>query len=133
MAAPTVTADLLNAAADAAAAKFNNGKMQIREGAGAGATNSATGTLLSEIDLPATAFAPASGGVASKNGTWEQAQANDDGTAGHFRLISADTNTVYEADVSDMAGNGKLKLITTAIAKDQKVTVLAFTLPAALK
>lgn len=98
--------------------------LQIRTGAGPGAENAATGTLLVEITLPATPWAAASAGSKAKNGTWS-GTAVADGEAGHYRLRNAaDT---HREDGTVGQGSGDLSLDNTDIATSQTVTVSTFT------
>jgi hypothetical protein len=45
-----------------------------------------TGTVLATLTLPSDWMAAASGGTKAKSGTWQDASADANGTAGHFRI-----------------------------------------------
>lgn len=78
-----------NAACDAVATALDSGVLEIRTGTQpAAASDAASGTLLVSIDLPADAFAAASGGTAAKQGTWSDT-AVATGTPGYFRIRNA--------------------------------------------
>jgi hypothetical protein len=82
-------------------AVFNGGTLEIRTGAQpASANNAATGTLLVTINIPNPAFSAASGGVASKNGTWS-AVAVASGVAGWARMKSSDGTYVRDFSVGE--------------------------------
>ena len=126
--AATLNIALKNDLLDGIDGVFNNGTLDIRTGAAPGAGNSATGTVLASIVLPADAFAPASGGTKSKSGTWQDLAANATGTAGYFRMTSADTLRVLEGTVTITGGGGDMQIDNTSIATNQQVTVTSFTL-----
>lgn len=123
---------------DAAVDLYDGGVLEIRTGAPPGAGAADTGTLLASITLPTPAFGAASGGdpaTANKNGTWEDASADADGTAGHFRIKqsgdagagAADaTEERIEGTVSVTGGGGDLELDNTSIATGQTVTITTF-------
>src|SRR5262245_12513512 len=61
--------------------------LMIRTGsAPADVATADSGTVLSTINCPSTAFNAASSGAITKAGTWEDTSADNTGTAGHFRL-----------------------------------------------
>lgn len=101
--------DQLDAIGDA----FGGGVIEIYEGtvpANASATHS--GTLLAEVDLPATAFAAASGGSMAGAGLpWSDPDAiNASGTASFFRMFSSDRSKVIQGTCG--VGTGDLQLDT---------------------
>lgn len=94
-------------------------------------TDPDTGTVLATINLPSDWLTAASGGSISKNGTWEDASADNTGTAGYFRLYASDGTTVHmQGTVTATGGGGDLELDNTSIAATQKVTITTFTLTA---
>jgi hypothetical protein len=116
----TLNNALRNAFADVLNSSFGGGVLEIYTGASPGAGNTATGTLLASITLPATPFSN-SNGVATKSGTWQDASANAAGTAGYARIRnSGDT---LRMDISIGEGSGELSLDNTDIASGQVVTV----------
>jgi len=116
-----------NVGLDAITALFPAGAiLEIRTGASPGAENAATGTLLASITLPATPWNAAASSVATKNGTWQDASADGDGVAAHYRLKnSGDTHRV---DGTVGQGSGDLSLDNTNIATGQVVTISTFQL-----
>ncbi len=106
--------------------------IKIRTGSvPASITDPDTGTVLATIDLPSDWLTAASGGSISKNGTWEDASADNTGTAGYFRLYASDGTTVHmQGTVTATGGGGDLELDNTSIAATQKVTITTFTLTA---
>lgn len=107
-------------------AAFNSGTMTIRTGAAPGAGETATGTVLATITLPADAFAAASGRTKAKSGTWQDTSADATGTAGHFRLVGG--ANVLEGTVTATGGGGELELSSVSIVATGDVTITAFTL-----
>lgn len=124
----TLNTALKNTLLDGLDTVFNNGTLVIYTGAAPGAGNAATGTVLVTITLPADAFAAATGGTKSKNGTWEDLNADNTGTAGYFRLLSSGATQVLEGTVTITGGGGDMTLDSLSITTGQTVTVTAFTL-----
>ncbi|RTL04213.1 MAG: hypothetical protein EKK62_16865 [Acidimicrobiia bacterium] len=104
---------------------FNSGTLEIRTGSAPGAGNSATGTVLATITLPADAFAAASGGTKAKSGTWNDTSADATGTAGHWRMTGG--SNIVEGTVTATSGGGDMELDSTSITSGQTVTITAFT------
>ena len=93
------------------------------------AADAATGTLLAEMALPTDWMDAAASGAKAKAGTWADATANADGTAGYFRILdSTGTTAGIQGECTDTGGAGPLKLSTTAIVSGQPVTIASFTL-----
>jgi hypothetical protein len=122
----TTNTTLANALLDGIDSAFNNGTLTIRTGAAPGANNTATGTVLATITLPADAFAAASSRTKAKSGTWEDASADATGTAAHFRLVGG-TN-ILEGTVTATGGGGDMELSSTSIVAGGVVTISTFTL-----
>jgi hypothetical protein len=101
----------------------------IRTGAPAGVGNSAGGSALATITLPATPFTSGTGQV-TLNGTWSVA-ASGTGTAAHYRLTNG--SDIEEGTVTATGGGGDLTLDNTSIATGQTVTISTWTrtMPAA--
>jgi hypothetical protein len=120
-----------NAAADAQAALANNGYLRIYSGTKpATPETAASGTLLAELRMNATAFAAASGGVITANAITGDASADNTGTAGWFRILKSDgTTALWDGDVS--TSGAELNLNSTAISSGAAVdiTSLTVTLP----
>jgi hypothetical protein len=112
---------------------FNSGKIRIWSGSPPGPAAAPTGTLLVDEDLPASAFAAASGGSKAKAGTWS-VTGTAAGTAGYYRLLaSGDTGAAVETQVREegtvtaTGGGGDLTLDNVSIASGQVVTITSFT------
>lgn len=104
---------------------FNSGTLEIRTGSAPGAGNTATGTVLATITLPADAFAAASGGTKAKAGTWQDASADATGTAAHFRMTGG--SNIVEGTVTATGGGGDMELDSVSITAGQVVTITGFT------
>ena len=123
----TTTRDRLR---DGYVAAFPAGaSLVIRTGAPAGVANSAGGSALATITLPATPFTSGTGAV-TLNGTWSVA-ASGTGTAAHYRLTNG--ADIEEGTVTATGGGGDLTLDNTSIATGQTVTISTWTrtMPAA--
>lgn len=124
-----MAADLMNNLANALLDRFDTefpagAILEIRSGAGPGAENAATGTLLASITLPATPWAAASAGSKAKSGTWQDTSADGTGTAAHYRLKNAADTRRIDGTVGQ--GTGDLSLDNTSIVVGQTVTVNSF-------
>lgn len=118
---------LRNLQAQALGDAFDGGTIQIRTGAKPASANSAaSGSLLSTINLPDPAFAPAASGAIDKAGTSWSAIASGTGTAGYARFISSDTLKVMDCTVAESAAD--LIIDDDAITSGGIVTVTAMTL-----
>ena len=118
---------LRNLLADSLGDTFNSGVLEIRTGTQpASAGDSATGTLLASIPLPADAFSAASVGVTSKSGTWSVAAAAT-GTAGWARFRNAGDTLRLDGSVTATGGGGDLTIDNVSIVATGTVTVTSFT------
>lgn len=104
--------------------------LEIRSGsAPANCAAADSGTLLASMTLPSDWMAAASSGSKAKSGTWEDASANNTGTAAHFRVKdSGGTTTHIQGTVTATGGGGDMTLDNTSIAAGQQVTITSFTL-----
>jgi hypothetical protein len=100
-------------------------KLKIYTGSAPGVGNSATGTLLSTISLPSTAWTVATG-TATLSGTWQDTSAAASGTPGYWRITDSTGATIYAEGTSGVSG-GELSF-TVAISLGGTVSVTAFTL-----
>lgn len=92
-------------------------------------TDAPSGTLLVEMTLPSDWLAAASGGTKAISGLWQDASANNNGTAGYFRIRdSGDTTSHMQGTVTGTGGGGDIELNNAVIATGQQVTITAFTL-----
>lgn len=88
-----------------------------------------SGTVLATMSLPSDWMAAASSGAKAKDGTWQDASADDAGTAGHFRIYASDGTTQHiQGTVTATGGGGDMTLDNTSIAAGQTVTISTFTL-----
>ena len=122
----TTNDTLANALLDGIDSVFNSGTLTIREGTAPGAGNTATGTVLATITLPADAFAAASSRTKAKSGTWEDTSADATGTAAHFRLVGG--SNILEGTVTATGDGGDMELSSVSIVAGGTVTITAFTL-----
>lgn len=106
--------------------------LEIRTGAQpANCAAASTGSILVTINLPADWMANAATGAKAKSGTWQDASADNSGTAAHFRIYNSQatkdgTTCFMQGSVGQ--GTGDLSLDNTAIVAGQNVTVTGFTL-----
>jgi hypothetical protein len=101
----------------------------IRTGSPAGVGNSATGTVLATITLPATPLTSGTGQV-TLSGTWS-ATAAATGTAAHYRITNS--TDIEEGTITATGGGGDLTLDNVSVASGQTVTITSWTrtMPAA--
>lgn len=106
--------------------------LRIRTGSPpANCAASRTGTILATLSLPSDFMAAASGGSKAKNGTWEDASADNSGTAGHFELMdSAGTTCHAQGTVTATGGGGDMTVNNVVLASGQPFTVTLFTISA---
>lgn len=104
--------------------------LKIRTGAPPADTGQAdTGTVLATLNLPADWMAAAASGQKVKAGTWEDAAADADGTAGHFRIYASDGTTCHlQGTVTGSGGGGDMELDNVSIATGQQVAITSFAL-----
>jgi len=121
-----VDTSVVDGLADTFAAYFDSGKLEIRDGSQpTDADDAAAGSLLADIDLPATAFGASSAGAIAKAGTWQDSSADASGTTTWFRL--KDAGDTYRLDGSCGQGSGDLSFDDASIVAGGVVTVTAFT------
>jgi hypothetical protein len=106
--------------------------LKIRTGAPPATCGTADGgTVLATCSLPSDYLAAASGGSKVKSGTWEDASADNAGTAGHWRLYAADGTTCHaQGTVTATGGGGDMTVDNTSFASGQAFTITSFTLTA---
>lgn len=104
--------------------------LEIRTGAApANCAAADTGSVLATLTLPTDWLAAAASGQKTLSGTWQDASADANGTAGHFRIKSGATCRI-QGSITATGGGGDMTLDNTSIAAGQQVTVTAFTLTA---
>jgi hypothetical protein len=104
--------------------------LKIRTGAQpANCATADSGTVLASLTLPADWMAAASSGSKAKSGTWEDASADNTGTAGHWRLYASDGTTCHaQGSVTATGGGGDLTVQTTSFTAAQPFSVTSFTI-----
>lgn len=104
--------------------------LTIRTGAApADCATANSGTVLATLTLPSDWMANASSGSKAKSGTWQDASADNAGTAAHFRIHDSTGTTCHlQGTVTATGGGGDLTLDNTSIAAGQTVTITSFTL-----
>jgi len=125
---PKILASLANSALDTLLANANNGFLDIYDGAQPAtvATAVTTQVRLASLPLSATAFAAASGGVATANAITDDSSADATGTAAWFRIYKSDHTTgVIDGTVG--TGTHDLVVNTTSIIATIIVEVTSLT------
>lgn len=104
--------------------------MKIRSGAApASCATADSGTVLATLALPADWMAAASAGSKAKSGTWEDASADADGIAAHWRIYASDGTTCHwQGTVTGTGGGGDMEVSNVNFASGQAFSVTAFTL-----
>lgn len=104
------------------------GHVRIYSGAQpADADDPATGTLLADIPLPDPVFGAPVGGSASA-GAIPPDPAEATGTAGWFRALDSDNNTVLDGSVTETGGGGDMTLNTVSLVAGIDVDITTWTL-----
>lgn len=106
-----------------------SGKLRIYDGSRPASGGSAT-TLLAELTVANPAGGAASGGVLTFTVPMTDSSANATGTATWARIVDGSSTFIADFDVSNTAGSGELKLVTTSIVATQPVEVSSFTITA---
>ncbi len=88
-----------------------------------------TGSTILTMNLPSDAFASASAGAKSKNGTWS-GTATQAGTAGYYRILD-NGGTTCHIQGSVGVGSGELQLDNNVIGNGQVVTISTYQITAA--
>lgn len=121
-------------AISAVAALLNAGALRIYSSDSADPDSAATGTLLAELVMNATAFQTATddGTNASvvANAITQDSNANASGTAAHWRAFNSSGTMVLKGTVSGTGGGGELQLNNTAIVAGGIVSISSMTLRA---
>ena len=104
------------------------GKLRIYDGTQPAGPNTAitTQVLLAELTLSDPALAAPSAGTAALSAITGDASANNTGTATWARFVDSDGNAVWDCDISDLAGDGTLKLNSTSVVAAAPVSVTSF-------
>ena len=104
--------------------------LKIKSGAAPATCATAdSGTVLASLTLPSDWMAAASAGSKAKSGTWEDASADNTGTAAHFRLYASDGTTCHaQGTVTATGGGGDMTVDNVSFAAAQAFSITAFTL-----
>lgn len=104
--------------------------MEIRTGAPpANCAAADSGTVLATLALPADWMLAATGGSKAKSGTWQDASADNTGTAGHFRVKDTGGTACHiQGTVTLTGGGGDMTVDNTSFVTAQVFTVTGFTL-----
>lgn len=106
--------------------------LEVRTGAQpANCAAASTGTILATINLPADWMAAAGSGQKALAGTWQDASADNTGTAAHFRVYNSQatkdgTTCFMQGSVGQ--GSGDLSVDNASFVAGQSFTITAFTL-----
>jgi hypothetical protein len=124
----------VNAAADAACALLNGGKLRIYDGAQPATADTAIDTqvLLAELTFGSPAFAGAAAGVAAANAITQDSSADATGTAAWFRALKTDLTKVYDGSVGVSGCDLNLNSVSIQAGGVVAVTSLTYTQPKSL-
>lgn len=90
-----------------------------------------TGTVVATLTLPTDWLAAAASGSKALSGTWEDLDADADGTVEHFRIYdSGDVACHIQGTVTVTGAGGDMTLNRVAVLENDEITVTAFTLSA---
>lgn len=123
----------LNTLVDALDGGGGNGLLRLYTGTAPAPDAAATGTLLAELTLSATAFGAAAdtnpGGSVTANAITQDSSANASGTVGYARLVDSTGGNAINLTVG--VGSGELQLTTLTVVAGQpvQVTSLVLTMP----
>jgi hypothetical protein len=106
--------------------------LKIRTGAAPASCSAAdSGTVLATLSLPSDWMSAATGGSKGKSGTWEDASADNSGTAGHWRLYASDGTSCHaQGTVTATGGGGDMTVDNASFASGQAFTVTSFAITA---
>ena len=104
--------------------------LKIKSGAAPATCATAdAGTVLASLTLPSDWMTAASAGSKAKSGTWEDASADNTGTAAHFRLYASDGTTCHaQGTVTATGGGGDMTVDNVSFAAAQAFSITSFTL-----
>lgn len=87
------------------------------------------GTVLATLTLPTDWMAAATGGAKAMAGTWQDASADNTGTASYFRIYASDGTTCHQqGSVTITGGGGDMTVDNPSFGAGQKFSVTAYTL-----
>lgn len=120
-----------NAQLNALAPLANDGYLRMYTGSQpATPETAASGTLLAELRLAATAFGAAAAGVITANAITADSAANASGDAGWFRVYQSDGATaLWDGSVGTSGADLNLNAAAIAAGANVSVSSLTYTLP----
>lgn len=102
--------------------------LKIRTGAQPATCATAdSGTVLATCSLPSDWMGAAANGTKALSGSWQDATADNSGTAAHFRLYASDGTTCHMQGSVSTSG-ADLNVDSVQFTSGQSFTVTAFTL-----
>lgn len=105
--------------------------LEIRTGDAPAALGDAdSGTLLASVSLPSDWLTAASSGSVSKNGTWEDLEADNTGTAAHFRLKTSGAVVKMQGSITTSGGGGDMIVNSVSFVAGLPFSVTTFTITA---
>ena len=119
-----------NVMLDAVSSTLDSGYIRIYSGSRPVSPETApSGTLLAELTFGSPAFAAASAGTLTANSITQDSSADNNGTAGWFRLYESDgTTPVMDGTVTALGGGGELEMSTTSIIAGYPVQIVSLTI-----
>jgi hypothetical protein len=104
--------------------------LKIRTGAApANCAAADSGTVVSTVALPSDWMGAAASGVKAKAGTWEDASADADGVAAHWRIYDSGGSTCdWQGTVTGTGGGGDMEVSNVNFASGQPFSVTSFSL-----
>lgn len=119
---------LADSLVDALDAGAGPGIIRIYTGTQPASANTApSGTLLGTLTLSDPAFGNAANGVATAGSITGDTSADATGTAGWFRALDSDGNTVIDGSVTATGGGGDLTLSSVSIVAGGAINITGWT------
>lgn len=86
-----------------------------------------SGTVLATVSLPSDWMAAASAGSKAKSGTWQDASADNTGTAGYYRIYDSGVTTCHlQGTVTITGGGGDMTVDSVSFTAGQTFTVVNY-------
>ena len=86
-----------------------------------------SGTVIATMDLPADYMLDASNAQKPKSGIWEDTEADNAGTLGHFRIYaSGGTVPHIQGTITATSGGGDLEVQNTVVEAGQPIEITAY-------
>jgi hypothetical protein len=124
---PFLSPALADALLQTFAAKFPDGStVELRTGAATGAGDDAKGKLLVSVKLLPYPWDTPRDGILHKQGEWI-GRALEGGRIGHYRMASPDGVHREVGSVSDLEGDGEMRIEDVTVVPGQPVEIKVFT------